>query len=80
MLAPLKDSSHCVKAAGDSVHLYSFPPDALTSIVIGARAVATMEDSVRQILCTKAGFDSVAVSRAVLDLENQRVHVRYAAV
>jgi len=78
MLAPLKDSSRCVKAAGDSVHLYSFPPGALTSIVIGARAVATMEDSVRQILCTKAVLDSVAVSRAVLDLENQRVHVRCA--
>ncbi len=78
MLAPLGDASRCVKVAGDSVHLYSFPPDALTSIVIGARAVATMEDSVRKILCTKASLSGVTVSRAVLDLENQRVHVHFA--
>jgi len=78
LLAPLKDSSRCVKVAGDSVHLYSFPPDALTSIVIGARAVATMEDAVRKILCANASLSSVAVSRAVLDLENQRVHVQCA--
>ena len=78
MLAPLQDSSRCVKAAGDSVHLYSFPPDALTSIVIGARAGTTLEDSVRKILCANASISSVAVSRAALDLEGQRVHVHCA--
>jgi hypothetical protein len=78
MLAPLNDSSRCVKVAGESVHLYAFPPDTLDSIVIGARAAATTERSVREILCANTSLRNVAVSRAVLDLENQRVEVRCA--
>jgi hypothetical protein len=75
MLAPLRDSSRRLEVAGDAVYLYSFPSSALTSIVIGAWAAASTEDSVRNILSTDARLRHVAVSRAVLDHETQRVNV-----
>ena len=76
MLAPLRDAKRYVEAAGDTVYLYSIPPDAIVSIVIGARAAATLETSVRETLRTSAGLSNVCVSRALLDLERQRVRVR----
>lgn len=75
MLAPLNDSSRSVSVDGDSVHLYEVPPDALTSVVVGARAPDAFERRIRDIVRTNADLAHVSVSRAILDLRGQRVQV-----
>src|SRR5438094_10635486 len=76
MLAPLKDASRSFELAGDSVHLFSFPPEALVSVVIGARASAELESLVRGAVRGSADLAHISVSQATLDLDGQRVCVR----
>jgi len=63
MLAPSQDATRCIEMAGDTVYLYSVPPDAIASIVLGARASAALEASVREVLRTNSGLSHVGVSR-----------------
>jgi hypothetical protein len=79
MLAPLKDSSRSEEIAGDTVHLFAIPPRALVTVVIGARASAEFERSVRDIVRASADLAHISVSRATLDLDGQRVSVRGSA-
>jgi len=76
MLAPLKDASRSFELGGDSVHLFSFPAEALVSVVIGARASAELECLVREAVRGSADLTHISVSRATLDLDGQRVCVR----
>jgi hypothetical protein len=75
MLAPLEDSSRSVEIAGDTVHLFALPPQALVSVVIGARASAELERSVLGAVRASADLAHISVSRAALDLDAQRVSV-----
>jgi hypothetical protein len=79
MLAPLEDSSRCIEISGDTVHLFALPPQALVSVVIGARASAELERSVRDAERASAELAHISVSRAALDLDSQRVSVRGSA-
>lgn len=79
MLAPLEDSSRCIEISGDTVHLFALPPQALVSVVIGARASAELERSVRDAVRASAELAHISVSRAALDLDSQRVSVRGSA-
>ncbi len=79
MLAPLTDATRCVETDGDSVYLYSFPADALATIVIGARAASSLETTLGEILGADTSVGHVTVSRALLDHDSQRVKVDIAA-
>ena len=75
MLAPLRDATRSVTIAGDVVYLFAFPPEALTTIVLGANATSTFEAALRDAVRTRAALGHVRISRAVLDLDNQKVQV-----
>ena len=75
MLAPLKDASRrCETPEGDIVYLYSFPPQALTNVILGARATSALEESIRSAL-SQPNLQQVSLSRARLDIEGCRVVV-----
>jgi hypothetical protein len=76
MLAPLEDASRSIELPDDSVHLFSLPPEALVSVVIGARASAELERSVLDAVHGSADLAHISVSRAALDLNGQRVRIR----
>ena len=73
MLAPLKDATRSVPISGDVVYLYAFPLDALSCVVLGASATSTLEVSVENAL--HRTLSDVKMSRATLDLDNQRVQI-----
>jgi hypothetical protein len=75
MLLPLKDATRSITTAGDTVHLFTFPSDALKYIVIGANATPTLEASVRELLSTSQVLSNVGLSRATLDHNQRRVRV-----
>jgi hypothetical protein len=75
MLAPLRDATRSLKVGEDVVYLYTFPSEALTAIVFGALATPTLEVRVRDALRSSPSLGHVHLSRAVLDLDNQRVRV-----
>jgi hypothetical protein len=76
---PLEDASRAIEVDGESVHLFSLPAEALVSVVIGARAPAELEGSVRDAVHGSTDFAHISVSRAALDLDGQRVFVRGSA-
>ena len=75
MLVPLKDATRSMTTAGDAVHLFEFPSDALRVIVLGAHATPALETSVRDLLGTRPALSHVNLLRAVLDLNKRRVRV-----
>lgn len=75
MLAPLEESACCIQIGGESVHLFAVPPEAFASVVLGARATAELEHSVRAALRANTHLSHVSVWRAAFDIDSQRVCV-----
>lgn len=75
MLAPLTEASRSLTVAEDVVHLYSFPPEALLGIAVGAKASPTLERSVREVLRTRPELAHVTVVSATLDQGLQGIRV-----
>lgn len=75
MLVPLRDARRCLKTSGDTVHLFSFPPEALRGIILGARATAAIEASIQNILNEHPELRHVQASRAMLDFDARSVKI-----
>lgn len=76
MLAPLRNATRSLTVAGELVYLYAFPPEALTTVVLGANATYTLEGLVQEVVHARPALRHAQISRAVLDLDNQRVRVQ----
>lgn len=66
VLQALADASHTVSADPFPIHLFSFPPNAVTAVVLGARCTAAVELEVREHL-KEADLSHVQLKRAVPD-------------
>lgn len=76
MLAPLNDATRNVQVQGDVVYLFGFPSEALGSVILGAHAEAALETAITDLVRNDPELGHVRVSRAVFDLDSQRVRVR----
>lgn len=77
MLIPLKDASRSITIAGDRVHLFSFPPDVIKGIIIGAHAIDAFEASLQKLLRDRSELRHIRLSRAILDLDTRSVKVSW---
>lgn len=77
MLVPLRDATRSLKIGGDTVHLFTFPPEALRGIILGAYATAPLEDAVRNLLNDRPELRHVHLSRALLDFDTRSVKVQW---
>lgn len=71
MLVPLDDADRTLVSGGDTIYLFSFPLDAVSGVVLGAKAEPELLNQVAQ---TFASFVPHArLMRAALDAEDQRI-------
>jgi len=74
MLVPLKTATRSLPIGGDTVHLFTFPPDALKGIILGAHATIAIATSLQNLLNDQA-LRHIHLSRAILDLDTRSVKV-----
>jgi hypothetical protein len=75
MIVPLKDATRSVPMGGDTVLLFTFPPDALKGIILGAHAPISIATSLQNLLSDRPALRHVHLSRAMLDLDTRSVKV-----
>jgi hypothetical protein len=75
MLVPLSGATRSMPVAGDTVHLFAFPPAALTGIIFGARASSETEIAVRNAISRRAELRHMRLTRAILNLSTRTVNI-----
>jgi hypothetical protein len=75
MLVPLNGATRSMPVASDTIHLFAFPPAALTGIIFGARASPETEIAVRNAISRRAELRHVRLTRAILDLSTRTVNI-----
>lgn len=63
----LREANLVIPAEPHSFHLFSFPPDALRSVILGARATSDTVAAVKDILLANSNFKHVSLRRARAD-------------
>lgn len=74
MLVPLRDATRSMPVAGDTVHLFAFPPDALRGVILGVNATSDTEAEVKNFL-GRSELRHIRMTRAILDLDSRSVKV-----
>lgn len=75
MIAPLDTASTVIGEGAYAVHLFEFPAQAITSVVLGSRMAAQKKEDVRQILADSLHFSHVRCLEAEIDNEHYQVRV-----
>jgi len=78
MMMPLDAASKIVKNGPHAVHLYKFPADAITSVILGCRMDAQKKEEIKQVLADSPHFEHVRCVEAEIDNEHYRVRVPLA--
>jgi Protein of unknown function (DUF2971) len=80
MLVPLRDATRSLTIAGDTVHLFAFPPDALQRIILGAHASLDTEACLQSVLSERPELRHVHVTRAIIDLDARSIKISWPDV
>ena len=80
MLVPLRHATRSLNIGGDTVHLFSFPAEALRGIILGAQASLSIEASLKDLIQHRPELQHVHLSRAMLDFDKRSVKVRWPNV
>lgn len=74
MLAPLSDAARTIEIRDDVIHLFAYPADAITRVILGSRAETSTRKALREAL---KGIEcrDVPVLQASLDVERSCVRV-----
>jgi hypothetical protein len=75
MIVPLDAASTVIGEGPHAVHLFKFPAQAITSVVLGSRMTAQKKEDVRQILADSPHFSHVRCVEAEIDNEHYLVRV-----
>lgn len=67
MLLPLRDSTKSITIDGDEIHLFSFPPEAVSRIILGAKASSVTQQNILKAIKSKERLSNIRVERATLD-------------
>ena len=75
MIVPLDTASTVIGEGTHAVHLFEFPAQAITSVVLGSRMAAQKKGDLRQILANYPRFSHVRCLEAEIDNEHYLVRV-----
>ena len=78
MMMPLDAASTIVKNGQHAVHLYEFPADAITSVILGCRMGAQKKVEIKQVLANSPHFEHVRCVEAEIDNEHYRLRMPLA--
>ncbi len=75
MLLPLDEASKVFGEGTQAVHLFEFPAEAISAVILGCRMASDKKEEVRQILSNFPHFNHVRCTEAEIDDEHYRVRV-----
>lgn len=75
MIVPLADASRVLGAGSDAIHLYNFPPSAVTSVILGCRMLETKRAEIRALLAESPQYSHVRCTNAEIDKESYLLRV-----
>lgn len=75
MIMPLDAASRIIGEGANAVHLFEFPADALSSVVLGCRMSEASKAEIRQVLASSPHYGHVRCVEAEIDSEHYRLHV-----
>lgn len=75
MIVPLDTASTVIGEGPHAVHLFKFPAQAITAVVLGTRMAAQKKEVVRKILADSPHFSHVRCVEAEIDNEHYQVRV-----
>lgn len=78
MIVTLDSASKTVGEGVNAVHLFEFPAEALTSVVLGCRMTEAKKTEIRQVLAESPHYGHVRCVEAEIDNEHYRIHVPIA--
>lgn len=78
MLVPLRDATKSLTIDEDRIHLFEYPSDALTAVIVGAQANSDLELSLRDLIRRRSDLAHVQVFRATLDVHSRSIKVSQA--
>jgi len=78
MIVPLDEASKIIGEGPQAVHLFEFPAEAITVVILGCRMASHKKVEIRQILSDFPHFNHVRCVEAEIDNEHYRVRVPLA--
>lgn len=70
----LQECGNATNVTAEGIHLFAFPPDAVTEVVIGARATPQIKDHIKAILSDKATWPNTTLLQASVDPRHYRLN------
>lgn len=67
VLRPLKDAHDIIDVNGEDIHLFQLPPDAIKTVILGARASSTLADQARVAIAANEQMSHIQVLRCSPD-------------
>jgi hypothetical protein len=74
MLRPLRNASETIPSADGTLHLYSFPADCVTEIILGYRMPADAKTQIIEYVRTERNYSNVKLYVAELDKKEFRLN------
>lgn len=79
ILRALEEAKEVISSLPFAVHLFSFPRDAVKSVILGARTAVPVEAAVRKALRSHAGYEKVQLKRACADDSHFLLRIEHVA-
>ena len=75
MIVPLADASHVMGTGPEAIHLFSFPAQAVTSVILGCRMLEAKKAEIQALLAALPQYAHTRCVHAAIDNENYLLRV-----
>ncbi|MGR0183720.1 DUF2971 domain-containing protein [Azospirillum aestuarii] len=75
VMAPLRDASKVIKGPECDIHLFSFDPKCVSSIIFGARTATSVVSSITEWVRGSQDYSHVRIKKSVLDRDRFAVQI-----
>ena len=75
MIVPLADASHVIGTGSEAIHLFSFPAQAVTSVILGCRMLEAKRAEIHALLAALPQYAHTRCIHAAIDNESYRLRV-----
>jgi hypothetical protein len=79
VIRPLRDASKTIVDADQRIHLFRFPPESVTEIILGSRLGPQQHAAIRELVAPGAQYEHVVVREAIPDEREFRIRIEAPA-
>lgn len=75
IMRPLQDATEIIHVGGETIHLFSFPPDCVTGIIFGCRMLPSIRKEIIELLRGKESYSHLNKFDSVLDTREFKLNI-----